>query len=58
MPDSLKAGSARTRVAQACFGVGLLIVLFADLPPLAGIAEQLIVAHMAQHLLIGDIAPF
>jgi len=45
-------------VAQACFGVGLLIVLFADLPPLAGIAEQLIVAHMAQHLLIGDIAPF
>jgi putative membrane protein len=41
---------------QACFGVGLLTVLFADLPPLAGIAEELVVAHMAQHLLIGDIA--
>ena len=41
---------------QACFGVGLLIVLLADPPPLAEVAEELVVAHMAQHLLIGDIA--
>jgi putative membrane protein len=41
---------------QACFALGLLIVFAADLPPLAAVAEKLIVAHMAQHLLVGDIA--
>jgi putative membrane protein len=41
---------------QACFVAGLLIVLAADLPPLAEVAEELILAHMAQHLLVGDIA--
>jgi putative membrane protein len=41
---------------QVCFAIGLLVVLAADLPPLADVAEELIVAHMAQHLLIGDIA--
>jgi len=41
---------------QVCFAVGLLLVLAADLPPLAETAEELIVAHMAQHLLIGDVA--
>jgi cytochrome c oxidase assembly factor CtaG len=38
------------------FGAGALILLLADLPPLAGVAEELVVAHMAQHLLIGDLA--
>ena len=28
----------------------------ADLPPLSTVAEELVVAHMAQHLLIGDLA--
>jgi len=41
---------------QVCFAVGLLAVLAADLPPLADVAEELVVAHMAQHLLIGDVA--
>ena len=41
---------------QLCFGLGLLILLVTDVPPLAGLAEDLIVAHMAQHLLIGDLA--
>jgi len=41
---------------QLCFGLGLLILLVTDVPPLAGLAEELIVAHMAQHLLIGDLA--
>src|SRR5215218_5164850 len=41
---------------QVCFAVGLLAVLSADLPPLADVAEELVVAHMAQHLVIGDVA--
>ena len=39
-----------------CFGLGLLILLVTDVPPLAGLAEELVVAHMVQHLLIGDLA--
>ena len=41
---------------QLCFGLGLLILLVTDVPPLSELAEELIVAHMAQHLLIGDLA--
>jgi len=41
---------------QLCFGVGLLLLVAADLPPLATIAEELLVAHMVQHLLVGDLA--
>jgi cytochrome c oxidase assembly factor CtaG len=41
---------------QACFAAGLILLIGADLPPLAGVAEELVVAHMAQHLLIGDVA--
>src|SRR5215207_1901030 len=41
---------------QLCFGLGLLILLVTDVPPVAGLAEELVVAHMAQHLLIGDLA--
>ena len=41
---------------QVSFGAGLLLLLVADLPPLAPVAEEIVVAHMAQHLLIGDLA--
>ena len=41
---------------QVCFGLGLLILVVTDLQPLGGLAEELVVAHMAQHLLIGDLA--
>ena len=41
---------------QLCFGLGLLILLVTDVPPLSGLAEELVVAHMVQHLLIGDLA--
>jgi cytochrome c oxidase assembly factor CtaG len=41
---------------QICFAAGVLVLLIADLPPLAGIAEELVVAHMVQHLLVGDLA--
>jgi putative membrane protein len=41
---------------QLCFAAGVLLLLAADLPPLANVAEELVVAHMVQHLLIGDLA--
>jgi cytochrome c oxidase assembly factor CtaG len=41
---------------QACFAVGVGVLILADLPPLAELADELIVAHMVQHLLIGDLA--
>jgi cytochrome c oxidase assembly factor CtaG len=41
---------------RACFGAGILVLAAADLPPVSTVAEELVVAHMAQHLLIGDLA--
>jgi cytochrome c oxidase assembly factor CtaG len=41
---------------QLCFAGGVLLLLVADLPPLSTVAEELVVAHMVQHLLIGDLA--
>lgn len=41
---------------QVSFGTGVLLLLVADLPPLGGVAEEIVVAHMVQHLLIGDLA--
>ncbi|MGD9734147.1 MAG: cytochrome c oxidase assembly protein [Solirubrobacterales bacterium] len=41
---------------QSCFAAGLLVLFVADSPWLGSIAEEIIVAHMAQHLLIGDVA--
>lgn len=47
---------AATRVA--CFAAGLGVLAFALLPPFADFAEgDLFVAHMAQHLLLVDLAP-
>ncbi len=41
---------------QACFGAGLALLVLADLPPLATLADELVVAHMVQHLAIADLA--
>jgi putative membrane protein len=41
---------------QVSFAGGIVLLLAADLPPLSTIAEELVVAHMAQHLLIADLA--
>ena len=41
---------------QVSFAAGLVLLLAADLPPASTVAEELVVAHMAQHLLIGDLA--
>jgi putative membrane protein len=41
---------------QVSFAAGLVLLLVADVPPVATIAEELVVAHMVQHLLIADLA--
>jgi len=41
---------------QSFFAAGILLLLISDVPPLSNVAEELVVAHMVQHLLIGDLA--
>jgi putative membrane protein len=52
------AGSGVRKWQAACFGVGLLALVFALISPLHTMGEALFSAHMAQHtLLIGVAAP-
>jgi putative membrane protein len=41
---------------KGCFAAGLVVLAIALSPPVGTLADQLLVAHMAEHLLIGDIA--
>ena len=41
---------------QICFALGLLLLVAADVPPLSTLAEELVVAHMVQHLVVADLA--
>lgn len=41
---------------QFCFAAGLLTIFAAIASPIDYIAEELVIAHMVEHLLIGDIA--
>jgi putative membrane protein len=41
---------------QACFGAGVVFILAALVSPATHIGEELVVAHMAQHLVLGDLA--
>lgn len=41
---------------QACFAGGLLLIMVALVSPIAHIGEELVIAHMVEHLLLGDIA--
>ncbi|HWE13858.1 MAG TPA: cytochrome c oxidase assembly protein [Solirubrobacteraceae bacterium] len=41
---------------QACFAGGLVVLEIAVSPPVDTLSDQLLVAHMAEHLLIGDVA--
>jgi putative membrane protein len=41
---------------QACYIAGLIVLEIAVSPPADKLSEQLLFAHMAEHLLIGDIA--
>ena len=44
------------RWRQACFAAGLVVLAIALSPPVDTLSDQLLVAHMAEHLLIGDVA--
>ncbi len=41
---------------QACYGAGLIVLAIALSPPVDNLADQLLIAHMAEHLMIGDFA--
>jgi len=41
---------------QICFGSGLSLISIALFSPIGHIAEELVIAHMVEHLLIGDLA--
>jgi cytochrome c oxidase assembly factor CtaG len=41
---------------QACFGAGLLTLAIALSAPVDSLADELLVAHMIEHLVIGDIS--
>jgi cytochrome c oxidase assembly factor CtaG len=49
-------GAPVPRWRIACFGSGLLLLVVALSPPVDGQADDLLVAHMAQHLAIADLA--
>jgi cytochrome c oxidase assembly factor CtaG len=44
------------RWRYACYVAGLLVLEVAVSPPVDTLSDQLLMAHMAEHLLIGDIA--
>src|SRR3954469_15377594 len=41
---------------QLCFAAGLLTIVVALASPIAHVGEELVIAHMVEHLLLGDIA--
>ncbi|HEY6144986.1 MAG TPA: cytochrome c oxidase assembly protein [Solirubrobacterales bacterium] len=41
---------------QLCFAAGLLVIAIALVSPIAHIGEELVIAHMVEHLLLGDVA--
>lgn len=41
---------------QVCFASGLLLIAIATASPIADVAEELVIAHMVEHLMIGDVA--
>jgi putative membrane protein len=44
------------RWRQACYAAGLVVTAIALSPPIDTLSDQLLVVHMVEHLLIGDIA--
>jgi len=41
---------------QLCFGAGLATIAIALFSPIGHISDELVIAHMVEHLLIGDLA--
>ncbi len=51
-----REGRAVPAWRQRCYAAGLVVLIVALSTPLGDLAEKLLVAHMVEHLLIGDIA--
>ncbi|GAC1437167.1 MAG: cytochrome c oxidase assembly protein [Solirubrobacteraceae bacterium] len=49
-------GRPVARWRQACFAAGLLVLVLALSSPVGRLSERLLLAHMVEHLLIGDVA--
>lgn len=41
---------------QICFAGGIFVIVVAQVSPIAHLGEELVIAHMVEHLLLGDIA--
>jgi putative membrane protein len=41
---------------QLCFAAGLLLIAAALVTPISDAAEELVIAHMVEHLMLGDLA--
>src|SRR6201999_241325 len=41
---------------QLCFATGLLLIAAVLVTPISDVADELVIAHMIEHLAIGDIA--
>jgi cytochrome c oxidase assembly factor CtaG len=41
---------------QVCFAAGLVTIVVALASPIAHVGEELVIAHMVEHLLLGDVA--
>src|SRR3954463_14269798 len=51
-----RRGAPVPRARIASFATGLLLVVVALSPPVDDLADELLVAHMAQHLVLADLA--
>jgi cytochrome c oxidase assembly factor CtaG len=51
-----RGGRPVARARQFAFAAGIAIVVAVQLPPVDNLADEVLLAHMAQHLAIGDIA--
>jgi putative membrane protein len=51
-----RAGRAVPGWRQGCYAAGLVVLAIALSPPVDKLSDELLVAHMAEHLLIGDFA--
>ena len=54
--DARAPGPAGAALAPLCFAAGIALVVVALVSPVAHIGEELILAHMAQHVLMADLA--
>ena len=54
---ALDPGRVVSTGAVACWWAGLGVILLATISPIGGLDDELLTVHMAQHLLLGLIAP-